>query len=275
VRKAGFFRQLHPACYFATVFLQQTNLSHMNGDDHPPKHAAASFLTIRWSMVRQAAAKDEPGSQRALAELCKSYWYPIYAYIRRTGQSPHDAEDLTQGFFARLLQKNFLAVADKEKGRPRAFLLTCVKCHLADEHDRAMTQKRGAGKVTTFTSTWAEERYAAEPVENLTPDRLYQRRWALTLLDATLETLEKEFALDGNAELFTALRPYLGFSASVEENYQATADRLGMNLNTLKSHIHRLRERWKDAIMAQVASTLDDPTSDNIKAELSELVGCV
>ncbi len=247
----------------------------MNQVPHPSPHAAGSFLTTRWSMVRQSLSSDDGESQEALTHLCEAYWYPIYAYIRRCGHTSHDAEDLTQGFFSRLLEKKFLAVADQQKGKLRAFLLTCVKRHLSDERDRVTAVKRGSGKIVNFSGIRAEERFAAEPVDNLSPDRLYQRRWALTMLEFTMGALKDRYRNEGREELFLALRPFLGFGAGEPENQADLAARLGIKLNTLKSHIFRLHEHWREYLMAQVACTLDDPTSDNIKGELTELLGCV
>jgi RNA polymerase sigma factor (sigma-70 family) len=237
--------------------------------------APHSFLTTHWSLVHRAASKDAPDAQAALAQLCGACWFPIYAYIRRSGKSAHDAEDLTQGFFARLLEKNFLASADGSKGRLRTFLLTCVQRYLADEHDRAMTQKRGGGRIVELDSLDAEQRFAAEPADDLTPERCYQRRWALGMVDTAMQALRAEYAAQQKSGLFERLSPFLGFTASVEENYQSAADALGMKLNTVKSHIRRLREQWRDLLMQQVAATLDDPTPEAIKAELSELISCV
>lgn len=238
----------------------------------PPRH---SFLTTRWSVVHRAAARAEPEAAAALAQLCAACWFPIYAYIRRSGKSAHDAEDLTQGFFARLLEKNFLASADGDKGRLRTFLLTCVQRHLADEHDRAQAQKRGGGRVIELEALAAEERYAAEPVDRLTPDRCYQRRWALGMIDVAMSTLRERYAAEGKLALFEKLRPFLGFSADAAENYEAVATALGLKLNTVKSHIRRLREAWRDLLQQQVAATLDEPTPEAIKAELAELIACV
>jgi RNA polymerase sigma-70 factor (ECF subfamily) len=237
--------------------------------------APHSFLTTHWSVVRRAASHDKPEADAALAQLCAACWFPIYAYIRRSGKNAHDAEDLTQGFLARLIEKNFLASADGDKGRLRTFLLTCVQHYLADEHDREMTQKRGGGRVVELDALAAEERYAAEPVDALSPDRCFQRRWALGMIDTAMETLRAQYVAQGKSEVFEKLRPFLGFAASAEENYEAVAASLGLKLNTLKSQIHRLREEWRDLVKQQVAATLDEPTPENIKAELAELIACV
>ena len=154
----------------------------------------------------------------------------------------------------------------------KCFLLTCVQRYLADEHDRAMTQKRGGGRVVELDALTAEQRYAAEPADLLTPERCYQRRWALSLIDTAMDTLRARYAAEGKGELFEKLQPFLGFSASAEENYEAVAASLGMKLNTLKSHIHRVREQWRDLLKQQVAATLDDPTPENIKAEFAEMI---
>ena len=214
-------------------------------------------------------------ARAALAALCEGYWYPIYAFIRRSGKSPHDAEDLTQGFFARLVEKTVLAGADPAKGKLRTFLLACARHFLADEHDRARAQKRGAALLTSFDAIAAEERYAIEPVDDLSPDRLFQRRWALTLLDQALQMLTAEFSADGKAPLFAALRPFLGFGAGAVKSYEELAPELGLPIGTLKNHVFRMRKRWRELLLEQVAATLDDPTEDEIRAELSELLGCV
>lgn len=149
----------------------------------PSQVLPRSFQTTRWSLVQRANGDIDDEALQALAALCDSYWYPVYAYIRRSGHGAHDAEDLTQGFFARLLEKGTLAHADPAKGRLRTFLLTCVRNYLHNEHERASAQRRGARLLTKFDAGWAEERFASEPADDLTPDRLYQRRWALTLLE--------------------------------------------------------------------------------------------
>lgn len=234
-----------------------------------------TFPTTRWSLVQMANGPIDGEALQALAVLCDSYWYPVYAYIRRSGHAAHDAEDLTQGFFARLLEKGTLAHADPAKGRLRTFLLTCVGNYLHNEHERASAQRRGAHLLTTFNAGWAEERFANEPVDDLTPDRLYQRRWALTLLDFTLQVLEQEFSADGKRELFAALRPCLGFTKEKAPNYAELAERLACSEGSVKTQVFRLRQRWREILFQQVSITLEDPTSDQIKAELSELLECV
>jgi DNA-directed RNA polymerase specialized sigma24 family protein len=242
-----------------------------------PNHAAPhSFRTTRWSVIRRTGDVDDAVAMQALTVLCDTYWYPLYAYIRRSGKSAHDAEDLTQGFFARLVEKGVLASADPGKGKLRTFLLKCVQNFLADEWDRAMAGKRGAGVLpVTFDPERAEERYATEPVDDLTPDRLFQRRWALTILDQSLQLLGEEFAGQGRAEMFEALRPFLGFGPDPEECYGQIADKLGVPVGTLKNQVFRLRKRWRDLLFEQVAQTLDEPTPEDIKGELRELFACV
>ncbi len=231
-----------------------------------------SFQTTRWSLVRRAVGA---GDAQALATLCDAYWYPIYAYVRRSGHSPHDAEDLTQGLFAGLLEKETLTRADPEKGRLRTFLLKCAHDFLADQRDRALAQKRGAAVLVSFDSTSAEERYAAEPVDDLSPDRLFQRRWAMTILEHSLELLAAEFAADGKVEIFDALRPFLGFGPDPDRHYEEVSALLGTPVGTLKNQVFRLRQRWRELLFEQVALTLDEPTPEEIKGELSELLGCV
>lgn len=234
-----------------------------------------SFQTTRWSLVRQANGTVNDEAVQALAALCESYWYPVYAYIRRSGHGPHDAEDLTQGFFAKLLEKGTLAHADPAKGRLRTFLLTCVRNYLHNEHERASAQRRGVHLLTSFDAGWAEERFACEPADDLTPDRIYQRRWALTLLEFTLQVLEQEYSADGKRELFTALRPCLGFTKEKAPNYAELAERLACSEGAVKTQVFRLRQRWREILFQQVSITLDDPTSNAIKDELGELLECV
>ncbi len=237
--------------------------------------ATPSFQTTRWTMVRKAVTSDDAGAPAALANFCAGYWFPIYAFIRRSGANSHDAEDLTQSFFARLLEKDILSAADPGKGKLRTFLLTCVRHFLADARDRIQTQKRGLGLVSSLDAAQAEERYAAEPADELSPDRIFQRRWALGLLGETHRLLGEEWAADGKGELFTALRPFLGFDAASKKSYDEVAVELGVSAETLRSHVFRLRKRWRDLLLAQVAATLDDPTPENVRAELSELLGVV
>lgn len=234
-----------------------------------------TFQTTRWSLVRQALSEDHPESVEGLARLCECYWYPVYAYIRRSGHSPHDAEDLTQEFFAKLIEKRFLAVANEEKGKFRTFLLVCVRRFLGDASDRARAQKRGRGRVVSIDPKFAELRYSAESIDDASPDRLYQRRWALTLLQATGRMLETQYRAKGKGELFESLRPFLGYDEAARPCYEELASTLDLNVNTVKSHVRRFRERWRELLLSQVAATLDDPTSDNIKAELAELLGCL
>lgn len=241
-------------------------------------HSASprSFQATRWSLVRAAAGQGNVSEAgRALAEICEICWYPVYAFIRRSGHAPHDAEDLTQGFFARLIEKDILSAADPARGRLRTFLLTCVRNHLHHEHERSIAAKRDARLLTSFDAAEAEDRYLREPADDLAPDRLYQRRWALTLLGATLDVLEREFQAAGKDALFDTLRPFLGFGVSTADSYDSAAARLGMPAGTLKNHVFRLRQRWRELLFEQVSATLDDPTSDEIKAELAELMECL
>src|SRR4051812_2238479 len=238
-------------------------------------NAPREFHTTCWTAVREAASDDTRKADAALTILCETYWYPIYAFIRRSNYQPSDAEDLTQDFFARIIRRDLFAEADVEKGKLRSFLLTCLRNFLGDVRARAAAKKRGPGLLPSLCVADAEKSYAREPVDQMTPDRLFQRQWAMAMLESSLGHLHQEFADQGKAELFEALRLFLGFGSSAGGSYEEFSARLDMPLGTLKSHVFRLRQRWRDLLFQQVALTLHDPTPEQIKAELAELLGCI
>jgi RNA polymerase sigma-70 factor (ECF subfamily) len=168
------------------------------------------FVTTCWSVVLRASRPDSPEALAALSELCRHYWFPLYAYARRQGCDVHTAQDLTQGFFTKLLEKNYLSVADRRRGRFRWFLLTAFKCYLANEWDRSQAQKRGGGQqVVSFDAMSAEERYRSEPEDSASADQLYDRRWAADLLEGARARLRAEYAAADRAERFKYLEAYL------------------------------------------------------------------
>ena len=209
------------------------------------------FLTTRWSIV--LAAQD--GSSRdAMERLCRNYWYPLYAYVRRAGHSPEDAQDLTQEFFARLLAKSWLDNVQRERGRFRSWLLAPMRHFLTNEWHRSRTQKRGGGAVIfALDCEDAERRYHEEPSPDAAPDELYDRRWALTLLDTVLDRLGAEFSATGKAPLFAELRGALTGSARPYAEIGAT---LGMSEGAVKIAVVRLRERFRDLLRAEIAETV-------------------
>lgn len=200
-----------------------------------------------------------PGAVEALEQLCRAYWYPLYAYVRRRGYSSEDAQDLTQDFFQRLLASDWIGRADQEKGRFRTFLLCGLQNFLANEWQKRGRLKRGAGKVFVALDGFeAEERYRVEPAESASADKLFERRWALTLLESVLQRLEAEQEGPDAVERFSALREVLVGEPS-EEGYAALAQRLGVAENTVKSWVHRLRRRYRELLREAVAQTVNGP----------------
>jgi RNA polymerase sigma factor (sigma-70 family) len=209
------------------------------------------FLTTHWSVVVNARAPDSKTAKAALESLCRAYWYPLYAFVRRLGHSPHDAEDLIQGFFAQCIEKDYLRAADRDKGRFRSFLLLALKRFLANEWDRARTRKRGGDRQ--IISLDAEERYAAEPTEALSPDKLFERRWALTLLENVLAKLKAEQTAAGRLAIFTELQPVLTSRGTL---YADLAKRLGLTESAVKVAVHRLRQRYRELLEQEIANTV-------------------
>lgn len=234
---------------------------------------SAGFAATRWTVVLAAAkGRDSPQAADALSELCRTYWYPLYAFIRRRGYESHEAEDLTQEFFARLLEKHVLAGIDREKGKFRAFLLAAAKHFLANERDRTQAQKRGGGRaMIAWDSLNAEARYRLEPAHDLTPERLFERRWALTLLDHVLARVQAEFDEGGKTRLFEALKGAL--AGGLEGTYAAIAERLGMSEVAVKVAVHRLRRRYRERLREEIAHTVADPTE--IDEEIRHLLDCL
>lgn len=238
-----------------------------------PISGKAIFATTRWSLVLNAAHPEAPEADRALEELCGLYWYPLYAHVRRFGYDPHTARDLTQEFFARLIEKKYLSAADRRRGRFRGFLLTAFKCFLANEWDRAVAQKRGGGcEVVWLDSLSAEERYRFEPVDTLTADQLFDRRWALDLLARVRERLANEFTAAGKTERFQALEQFLPGSQPTESQ-GAVGERLGLTENAVKQEVHRLKKRYVEWLREEVAQTVAHP--DEVDEELRHLVDVV
>ncbi|MHC1768172.1 MAG: RNA polymerase sigma factor [Verrucomicrobiia bacterium] len=225
----------------------------------PSAKGSGLFTTTHWSVVLSAGQQDSPLAAEALEKLCRTYWYPLYAYVRRCGHGPDDAQDLTQEFFARLLEKSSLARADRAKGRFRSFLLGALNHFLADEQDRAQAQKRGGGQ--TFIS-WdqddAEERFGAEPADELSPDKLFDRRWALTVLEQAANRLRDEYQAAGRRQFFDLLKGYVA-GEQVVPSYAVTAARLGLTESAVKSAVFRLRRRYHELVREGVAQTVAGP----------------
>ncbi len=227
------------------------------------------FVTTHWSVVLSARAQDSKLSSQALEALCRTYGYPLYAYIRRVGHSPADAEDLTQGFFARLLEKDFLSAADREKGRFRTFLLTALKGFMANEWDRQHAAKRGGFSVSVpLDQELAEARFASEGAHNLAPDLLFDRQWAMTLLENTMSRLHEEYVESGRASLFEYLRDCLAKDETALP-YAEIAQRLNLTEAAVKMAVQRLRRRYRDILRQQIAQTV--ATSEEVEEELREL----
>jgi DNA-directed RNA polymerase specialized sigma24 family protein len=218
-----------------------------------------AFATTHWSVVLSAGQSESPQAAQALERLCRSYWYPLYAYVRRRGYGQEDAQDLTQAFLLQLLERKSFARVERGKGRFRSFLLVGLNYFLADARDRAGAQKRGGGQpLLCIDAQAAERRYHLEPVDDHSPDKLFERRWALALLDQVLDRLEKEFSETGKAGLFQRLRVFL-VAGQGEASYAQVAVELGMTGEAVKKAVHRMRRRYYALFREEIAQTVADP----------------
>ena len=220
-----------------------------------PGHS--QFPTTRWSLVVAAGDPHRKEAQSALVSLCEKYWYPLYAYLRRRGYSADEAQDLTQEFFVRVLEGRYLDRANPEKGRFRSFLLTSLKYFVADEGDRDRAQKRGGGMVEPLEFSSGEKRYQREPAHDETPERIFERRWALSVIDRVVDKLRDEFVQHGRPEHFERLKIFL--LGQSEAPYAALAREMNTSEGALKVAIHRLRKRYRELFRQEIAETVADP----------------
>jgi RNA polymerase sigma-70 factor (ECF subfamily) len=227
-------------------------------------------LTTRWSLI-VAAQQPAPRAREALADLCRVYWYPLYAYIRRRGHDAGDAEDLTQAFFTHLLEKHVLASVSPERGRFRSFLLACCQHFLANEHERANALKRGGGRVVSLDLSSAHGRYAEEPEHDQTPEHLFERRWALALLEQTIQRLRSEYEQAGKGALFDAVKGQLTGDSTLP--YAGLAEELGLSECAIKTAVHRLRRRYGEILREQIGETVstEGEIDDEVRAMFEAL----
>ncbi|HMF11358.1 MAG TPA: hypothetical protein VKE94_03605 [Gemmataceae bacterium] len=227
------------------------------------------FRTTHWSLIVAARDRESAEAREALAALCEAYWYPLYAFIRRQGYAMEDARDLTQGFFARLLEKDYLAEVDRAKGKFRFFLLAACKNFLANERDRAMAKKRGGGRtILSFDANAAESRYVSEPHHALTPEHMFERRWALVLLQTVLARLRQEQERAGKGRQFDELKGFLAGDRG-PPRYTQSAHTLRTTVGALRVAVHRLRTRYRELLHEEIGRTVDDPAE--VEAEIRNL----
>ncbi len=241
-------------------------LSHVDPDDflrageYVPR---AEFVTTHWSVILAAKEIDSPQAMTALETLCRTYWYPLYAFARRGGHPPEEAKDLTQEYFCRLLDKNYLRSVQPQLGKFRTFLLTSFRHFLANEWDRSQTQKRGRGQcVISLDDDTLEDQYRHEPVTELTPEKLFDRRWAMALLEQTLERLEQEAAHAGKSVLFQALKGLITERGEAGD-YAPVTKSLGLSEGSLRVAAHRLRQRYRELLLEEIANTVGSPREVN------------
>ena len=228
----------------------------------------ARFATTRWSVVLAAGGRAAPQSDVALATLCEAYWYPVYAYLRRDGHTVEDAQDLTQAFFARLLEKHWVEAATPERGRFRSFLLASVKHFVANERDRARALKRG-GALPALPLETGEHRYRHEPQDDTTPETLYHREWAQTVFDRVLSRLQGELTSAGKAHIFDALQPHVTNDDDAG-SYRDAAATLRMSEGAVRVAVHRLRRRFRDLLRAEVAESVS--AEQSVGEEVQQLI---
>ncbi|HEU5396003.1 MAG TPA: ECF-type sigma factor [Verrucomicrobiae bacterium] len=239
---------------------------------HPSASAANDiFATTHWTVVLAAGRRSTPESDRALEELCRTYWFPLYAYVRRRGHTREDAQDLTQAFFARFLAKNYLAGLSAERGRFRAFLLASLKHFLCNEADKSHRQKRGGGRIA-FSLDWrtADANFQVADTSAPGPDQAFDREWAVALLANVIQRLQQECEADGKAKLFQELRPFL-MAGSDDAAQAEAAARLGLQPGALRVAIHRLRKRYRQLLRDEIARTLADDA--DVDEEMRALFG--
>jgi RNA polymerase sigma factor (sigma-70 family) len=235
---------------------RKTNGMNASPDQQRGSFGHGQFPPTLWSVVLAAGENGSVRAREALETLCRSYWYPLYAFARRLGKTAHDAEDLTQGFFQRLLEREGLAKAAPEGGRFRSFLLASLKNFIWDEWDKSRAVKRGGGQVlVSFDDLNAEERYRTEPIDPAEPEKLFERSWAMLLIDRVLVRLEKEFVANGKGERFEALHPFL-LNEPAAGSYASVAQSLAMSTGAVKVAVLRLRERYRELIRLEIAETL-------------------
>jgi RNA polymerase sigma-70 factor (ECF subfamily) len=238
-----------------------------NGQTMHTLPGASQFPTTRWSLVIAAGDPQRKEARSALVSLCENYWYPLYAYLRRRGYPTDQAQDLTQEFFVRLLEGRYLDRADPEKGRFRSFMLTSLKFFVADEGDCQRARKRGGGVLVPLEFSSGEERYQREPAHDETPERIFERRWALSMLDRVVERLRNEFVQHGRAEHFERLKMFL--LGQSDAPYAALAREMNTSEGALKVAIHRLRKRYRELFRQEIADTVAD--SAEVESELRYL----
>ena len=231
----------------------------------------AAFSPTRWSLISAARSGDPPRATQALESLCQAYWYPLYAYVRRLGHPHEDAADLTQGFFAQFMEKEMFTRADPERGRLRNFLLTAIQRFLRDDWRKQQRQKRGGGvALLSIDEVTAEGLYAREPADVTTPETLYHRRWALTLLERTVLALQADYTQQGKAALFDALKPALTEDPDAASAAE-TGALLGMSPGAVRVAVTRLRARYRARLLSEVAASMDAQTEAEVDEEIAAL----
>ncbi len=245
-------------------------MSSGDSDPVPDSSRHRPFATTRWSVVVAAGSRTSPESREAMATLCESYWYPLYAYVRRRGCQPAEAQDVTQAFFTQLLEKGGLAAAEQGRGKFRSFLLASLNNFLANQHRAATAEKRGGGRtIQSLNLEDGERRYGLEPADNSTPDLIYQRHWAMTLLSRAVGALRDEYEQSKRLHIFDALKTYLGGETS-KVPYREIAERLEATEGAVKVAVHRLRRRCRELLREEIAQTVNSP--DEIDDELQQPV---
>ncbi len=231
----------------------------MSNDAFHAPTGAQGFATTHWSVVVAARNGDSPGAAEAMNELCRAYWPPLYAYIRRQGHDIAEAQDLTQEFFARLLERDYLARFDQERGKFRSFLLAFVKHFLSEQREKAGAQKRGGGRaLLSLDAAEGEEGYVSEPVDELTPDQIFERRWVQTLLQRAVDRLAAEYVRADKAALFDALKDFQP-RQSGSLTFAQIGNQLGATEAAVKSAMQRMRQRHREILREEIAQTITSP----------------
>ena len=241
-------------------------------EEQPPGVLSPSpqFTTTHWSVILTARTTGSPDAAAAMEKLCQAYWYPLYAYVRRRGHEPEDARDLTQSYFLRLLENDYVAQADPAKGKFRSFLLVTLNHFLSDARERERAIKRGGGRtIVSLDAMDAEERFRCEPRDSTTPERLFERRWAMTLLDRAARRVREEFVEAGKEDVFNVLQVFQP-GEQTALSYAEAAARLGLGEAAVKTLIHRLRRRHRELVREEVAQTVS--STQEVEEELRQMI---